>query len=241
MTCEELQQDYTSWALGILEEPEYSEIAAHLARKCRFCVPGVASAMATVSALSGAVKTADPAPGLRRRITAMVSKDAARDAEPEVKGRSWMTFLPWAVSGALAVALLGVSLSGLRPVPIDANTAKLEQALSILNDPTTKDVSFGEAQKPSKGRVFVSPSRGVVFMAASLPRLEAGQTFQMWVIPAGGKPVSAGTFLSQTDTSAVYVWNGPVDKGAAAVAVTVEPTGGSPQPTSTPFIVAGLT
>ena len=56
MTCDELRQDYTAYALGIADDPERTEIAEHLARKCPNCVPGVASAMATVTAMSGAVK-----------------------------------------------------------------------------------------------------------------------------------------------------------------------------------------
>ena len=113
----------------------------------------------------------------------------------------------------------------------------LEQALSILNDPVTQDVSFGEPT--ARGRVFVSPSRGIVFIAAHLPKLDPGKTFQMWVIPAKGNPISAGTFVSAADASAIHLRPGPVT-GAAAVAVTVEPAGGSMQPTSTPFIVTKL-
>ena len=41
-------------------------------------------------------------------------------------------------------------------------------------------------------RVFVSPTKGVVFMAASLPHLDSGKTFELWVIPAKGNPVPAG-------------------------------------------------
>ena len=60
MTCEELRQDYTSYALGIADDPERSEIVEHLGRKCPNCVPGVASAMATVTAMSGAVPVMEP-------------------------------------------------------------------------------------------------------------------------------------------------------------------------------------
>jgi anti-sigma-K factor RskA len=228
MTCEELQPDYTAFALGIAGEPERSEIEAHLAARCPKCVPGVTSALATVTAMTAAVELKDPPKHLRRRVMSMVG-------EPEQK-KSWAVFLPWAVSGLLAVALVSVSMPRLHPNP---DTARLEQALTILNDPLAKDVTFGEA-KPSKGRVFVSLSRGVVFIGASLPKLDPGKTFQLWVIPAGGKPVSAGTFHSQADSTAVYVASGPVDTSAAAVAVTIEPEGGSPQPTQDPFIVAPL-
>ena len=61
----------------------------------------------------------------------------------------------------------------------------------------------------------------------------------MWVIPTQGNPIPAGLFRGEEDASAIYVRPGPVTN-AAAIAVTVEPEGGSPQPTTTPFIVTKL-
>jgi hypothetical protein len=145
-----------------------------------------------------------------------------------------MIIAPWAVAGVLAIALISVGLPGwLHP----NDSARLGQALSILNDPTTKDVSFGEPA--ARGRVFVSPQKGVVFIAAHLPALGAHRIFEMWVIPTQGNPIPAGLFRGEEDASAIYVRPGPVTN-AAAIAVTVEPEGGSPQPTTTPFIVTKL-
>jgi hypothetical protein len=227
MNCDQLQQDYTSYALGIADDPEHSEIAEHLARECPVCVPGVASAMATVTAISGAVKIVQPPRHLRRRVLAAV--------EPKPKTWSLGAILPWAITAMMSVALILIGVSGRGP----GDTAKLERALSILNDPATRDVTFGEPEKPSRGRVFVSPGKGVVLVAANLPHLDSGKTFELWVIPTKGNPVPAGLFQSQADSTAVFVRPGPVEN-AAAIAVTVEPAGGSQQPTTTPFIVTKL-
>ena len=228
MTCDELRQDYTSYALGIADEPERSEIASHLARHCPTCVPGVASAMATVTAMSGAVKLSEPPAYLKRRVMASVEKEPSR----------WRlgAILPWAITAMVSVALISIGLTGRRET---GDTGKLQQGLSILNDPATRDVTFGETEKRSKGRVFVSPGKGVVFIGASLPSLDVGKTFELWVIPAKGNPVPAGLFQSQADETAVFVRPGPVEN-AAAIAVTVEPAVGSAQPTTTPFIVTKL-
>ena len=229
MTCDELQQDYTSFALGIAEDPERAEIREHLERKCPVCTPGIASAMATVTAMTGAVKLVDPPKRLRRRVSAMV----APEGEPK---RAWVVWAPWAVTAIVSVALILVAQPSRRPA---SDLARLEEALNIINDPAARDVSFGEAQKPARGRVFVSPARGVVFIGASMPGLPRGRVFELWLLPATGNPVPAGTFLPREDASAIYVH--PVSStGAAAVAVTIEPDGGSQQPTTTPFIVARL-
>ena len=226
MNCEELRSEYGAWALGVAEEPVRSEIAAHLARECPDCVAGIRSAMATVAAMSGAVKESEPPKRLRGRVVAMVAPEPKR----------WSVFLPWAVSALLAIVLLSVSIArnGEQPAP---DTTKLAQAMTILNDPATKDVTFGDPT--ARGRVFVSPN-GVVLIAAHMPKLETNRTFELWIIPSAGNPVPAGTFQSESvSDAAVYVYRGQT-ANAAAVAVTLEPEGGSPQPTTTPFIVSKL-
>ena len=223
MSCEDLRAEYGAWALGIAGEPELSEIAAHLARSCPDCTAGVRSALVTTAALSAAVKDAEPPARLRRKVAAMVAPEPARS----------FTLIPWAISAVLAIALVIFATMGRKPT---ADSTKLAQALTILNDPAAKDVSFG--QPSASGRVFVSP-KGVVLIAAHLPTLQADRTFELWLIPASGKPVPAGTFNGESDSSAVYVYPGQTS-GASAIAVTVEPAGGSPQPTTTPFIVSKL-
>lgn len=226
MTCEELASEYAAYALGVAEEPERQEIAAHLARNCPRCVPGVRKALEVVAAMSGAVKMVDPPKRLRGRVLSLVA--------PGGKERRWVfAFAPWAVSAALAAALLVVALPGRRQ---PEGAARMERALAILSDPATRDAAFGPPA--TRGRVFASPGKGVVFIASGLPAIEAHRTFELWVIPAAGKPIPAGTFQGEAG-AAVYVSNAPA-AGAAAVAVTVEPEGGSPQPTSAPFIVAKL-
>jgi anti-sigma-K factor RskA len=228
MTCEELRDEYGAYALGIAEEPERSDIAEHLARHCPACVPGVRSAMSTVTAMSGAVPSVEPPKHLRSRLVKMVERRATRP---------FAFILPWAACAAMALALLALLLFPQRPGP---GEARLVQALAILNDPATKEVTFGETAKPSRGRVFVNGSRGVVFMGASLPLIARDRIFELWVIPAKGNPVPAGTFRGESDATAVYVRPGPVPADAAALAVTVEPAGGSPQPTTTPILVMKL-
>lgn len=227
MNCEELRDEYGAFALGIAEDPALSEISAHLARECPDCVAGVRSAMTTVAAMSGAVKDAEPPKQLRRRIVAMVAPEPKRA----------FVFLPWAVSALLAIVLLSVAISRNNPHQPVPDTTKLAQALTILNDPLTRDVTFGDPA--ARGRVFVNP-KGVVLIAAHMPKLESNRTFELWLIPAAGNPVAAGTFRSDADSGeAVYVYQGQT-ANAAVVAVTVEPEGGSPQPTTTPFIVSKL-
>lgn len=229
MTHEELRDEYGAFALGVAEEGVRIEIAEHLGRKCDECTAGVRQALSMVAVMSGAVATAEPPSRLRRRVMDMVRR------EPK---RNWaLGLIPWATAAILALTLVSAGLTGRGTRKDKEALSRLEQALSVLNDPEAKDVSFGDPK--AGGRVLVSPSRGVVLIAAHLPKLERDRIFQMWVIPVQGNPIPAGTFLSEADDTAIYFRPGAV-KGAAAIAVTVEPAGGSPQPTTTPFIVTKL-
>ena len=212
MTCDELRPEYTAYARGIAGDPKRAEITEHLERKCPNCVPGVASALAAVRAVPGTGKA----------------------VAGETKRSQVSIYLPWAIIAALSAVLIAVGISGRRQI---GDTAKFARALAILNDPAASDVTFEETEKNSKGRVFVSSDKGVVFIGENLPRIDPDKTFELWVIPGKGNPVPAGVFRSQPDATAVFVRPGPVDD-AASIAVTVEPEGGSPQPTTTAFIIA---
>jgi hypothetical protein len=179
----------------------------------------------------------EPPKHLRRRVSVSVER------EPK---RSWAgIFVPWAITAALSIALVSIGVSGRRQ---SGETPKLQQAISILNDPATGDVTFGETEKPPspaaslqtpKGRIFVNPGKGVVFIGANLPRIDSGKTLELWVTATGGNPSPGGLFRSQPDGTAVFVRPGPVEN-AAAIAVTVEPEGGSAQPTTKPIVTTKI-
>src|ERR1035438_4586884 len=71
MNCDELRDYYELYTLGIAEDPELSEIRAHLERDCPTCVPGVRGAR-ELTTLIGATAPAVEAPArLRKRVLAI--------------------------------------------------------------------------------------------------------------------------------------------------------------------------
>jgi len=226
MTCAELRESYELYALGVAEEPERSEIAAHLARDCDVCVPGVRKAMEAVSSLAAVAPSQQPRKSLRRRILASAGHDS----------RGWMLWPAWAaVCAALAVALFVVRGD------LQRERERSRAVLEFLRAPETREATFGEGKpEPAKGRVFVNAGRGVLLLASNLGDLPANRTYQFWLLPRGGKPVPAGLFRS-TAGEALHLYSGSVNLGdLAGVAVSVEPEGGSPQPTTTPILVVTL-
>ena len=245
MNCNELAQEYDLYALGVLEEPARSELRAHLDRNCQVCSPAVRNASVLLSELSTLAPLVDPPKRLRARVLASVG------AQPHY---SWNWMQTWATLAACA--LLGVFWIGhlrrerIRDVAFqeamaqvrqsETESARLKEVLAVLNSPDTiVRVSVEGAPQPPQGKVFLNPKSGVLLLAANLPPAPAGKTYEMWVIPAGGKPIPAGLFQTEANGSGVHLFKGPVDVGSTgAVAVTLEAAEGAPQPTSTPIIVA---
>jgi anti-sigma-K factor RskA len=78
----------------------------------------------------------------------------------------------------------------------------------------------------------------MLFVAAGLPTLAASKTYQLWLIDGSGKPVSAGTFGSTTGIVQQLVTGDLAS--TAIVGLTVEPSGGSKAPTTTPIFAPTL-
>lgn len=90
----------------------------------------------------------------------------------------------------------------------------------------------------STARAFVSRSRGLAFAASQLPALPADKAYQLWVIPQGQAPVSAG--LLQPDAGGNASTFFPMPAGIPppeVVAVTIEPAGGVSAPTGDKVLV----
>ena len=243
MNCNDLRDYYELYALGLAEDPERGEIRAHLNRQCEVCMKGMKQARETAAMLGSTAIPAAPSAKLRRRILA--------SAGYEQRGFGWAP----ALAGALVFSVIaGVYFAGReRDVAreLDRVTGisrqqnmeltRMNEVLAIINGADTRVSTFGGGKStPPSGKVFASPTQGVVLIAANLPPVPAGKTYEMWVIPKGGKPQRAGLFQSTADGSALHVQRGRLDPNADLIAVTVEDAAGADAPTTTPLFAAPI-
>lgn len=91
----------------------------------------------------------------------------------------------------------------------------------------------GQGPAPeATARAFWSRARGMVFAAANLPPLPAGQAYQIWVTPAAGAPMSVG--LLEADPAGageIYFKTPPDIPPPATVTVSIEKAAGAATPT----------
>ena len=258
MNHEELSDLYELYALGALEELERAEIDEHLRSACRECQAGVKGALRLNALFATLPEPVEPPRRLRQRVLASVGVEPAFS-------RFWKS--AWALA-AVALAMIltvvtidyqrrGEELTGAREqlrrstsdlaqarLEIQQSSAELQQqrsALTLLNLPNTREVVFGTGPaQPPRGRIFVNRQQGVLFMAANLPPVPSGSTYELWLIPRGGNPIPSGLFQSDAQGNALFVRSGQVNLNTAAVAVSVEPASGSSAPTTKPLIVASV-
>lgn len=120
----------------------------------------------------------------------------------------------------------------------ETRTVRMQAAVLIAPDMARVDLAGQPSAPNASARAFWSRSRGMVFAATSLPRLPSGKVYQLWVLANGVNPISAGLLApdaqGQVNTHFVTPQDIPTP---VALAVTLEPEGGVPQPTGDKYLV----
>jgi hypothetical protein len=145
-----------------------------------------------------------------------------------------------ALRGALQVAAVE---RGTRTAALDSMRASLadrDSLIANLTGPQVAVMTLASAGPESPtGRMFWDQSHDAwTFVAHHVPSPKPGRTYQLWLVTPTAK-ISAGTFAPSANGEVVVRAKYALPKDSlAAVAVTDEPGSGSPQPTTTPFLVA---
>ena len=171
--------------------------------------------------------------------------------------RQWSTVLPWlAAAAAVIVAIyLGQRARSEREARATAEQAlasarltldstgsalaRRDSLIQLLVSPDVQAVTVSGSGPAPSAKYFLDRRAGRVIIAASaLPPAAPGRTYQLWGIETGKPPVSLGTFNTDSSGRALASVAVPAGLRIGVTAVTDEPSGGSPQPTTTPFLAA---
>lgn len=153
---------------------------------------------------------------------------------PRRYSSTWVAGILAAAAVLAAIALGGWAVSNRD----DARVATAQnQRLTELLTAGDAQTASGQFAGSGGGTVVVSASqRQALLVAAGLPELPSGQVYEAWTITDSVTP--AGTFTKGDSATVVSLPAAAVD--ATAVAVTVEPEGGSDLPTTRPLFKVAL-
>lgn len=225
-----------AYALDALSEEDRATFERHLA-VCSDCQDEIASLTETASRLAAATAQTPP-PLMRDTVLSQIRRTPQLPPRGEPgrrPGNRWMW--PVAASIAAALVLAAVSFGWTQARQAEAARQALARIVSVTSDPSAQRST---AAVTGGGSVtLVVAGQHAVLLARDLPPLPDGRGYQLWVLTPGTAPLSAG--MGATATAAAQPWQHYLGtlRAGQRVAITVEPAGGSKQPSTAPLVVLG--
>jgi anti-sigma-K factor RskA len=232
---EELKDVYVLGALPEEERREFEEyLAAHPERQAEI---GELGTVAGLLALFPSEQ--EPPPQLRRRIMDMVEAEAVR---PSPSRRSWLAWIGEHLSarnlalGAATMLVIGLfSWNMVLQGEMQDLQGRVQSLQSQPQEPQMVELGGAGTEQGARAELVTLEGDRAVLVVENMPPVPEGKTYQIWVIE-DDDPQPSGLFKPKQDSVAAVVEH-PLG-GGDVIAVTVEPEGGSPQPTTEPMLAA---
>ena len=256
-------EDFDLYALGVLEGEERAAFEAHVPT-CAACAEKLAEARGRIALLAFAAPRVEPSTAVKERLMRQIHA-APEDArvpqreraprEVERAGGFFGRWWPAAVLAPVAAVLIFVSVRlwqenvhlvdelGEERAELQRQQAQLDEArhlVALMEAKDTMTVALASQPGMAKGdvRVMYNAKMGMAMCDGWVEPAPANKSYQLWLVPMDGKPISAG--LIESSSGPINPWTVKVPPGVAAkaFAITLEPEGGMPQPTG-PMVLVG--
>ena len=225
-----------AYAVDALDDLERARFEQHLSG-CEDCRAEVAELLETAALLAETTATPPPA-SLRESVLAGISQvrplppELPRPAEASRRG-AW---IPLLVAAAL-VLFVGVGAMIVQPWADDSGRGTLTATEQVMRADDAQEVfvDLGEA-----GRATVVRSKSVdraVIVTEDMVAAPSGKAYELWFQTPTEDMVPAGMMPEGSDQTMLLEGSAA---DAIAVGITVEPEGGSPEPTSEPIALFDL-
>ncbi|MEU4928866.1 anti-sigma factor [Streptomyces yokosukanensis] len=261
---EDLHSLAAPYALDALEPGERRRFATHL-RGCERCAAEVRGLAEDAVRLAWSTAAPAPA-ALRERVLAAVrttpqeavharaqeqtaDQAPARGRMPRLPPHVWGTqpppgrtrtprtrplFVPFATAtaaGALVVASLFAVQAHRTQDRLDAERSRAREIAHVLAAPDARAVTGKDARGRGIGVIASASAGEAVVTLSGYDSPPDGRVRQLWLMRPRAQPRSLGLFAGDTPLIAKGL-----GASSTSLAVTVEPDGGSAQPTSQPLV-----
>jgi anti-sigma-K factor RskA len=258
------EEDFDLYALGALEGDEKLVLEEHVA-SCATCTEKLAEARGRIALLALAAPQSAPSAAVKQRLMQQVRADAEGRAAAPTSRREPSRTPPESERSAgffgrwrTAVLVPALALLVIATVWLWNQNHKFDGVLvehKTINQPLSQDeagfdalvksrdtITVLLAQQPGMpsgmARVMYNSRMGMLMFDGEIESAPAAKSYQLWLVPADGKPISAGVFNSVSGHADHMMMKLPPGIAAKEFAVSLEPAGGMPQPTG-PMVLVG--
>jgi anti-sigma-K factor RskA len=234
LRCSEIDDLLAVYAADALDEDERCTVASHIA-ECRNHDAELAAVRLDFERIALAVGPVEPPPSLRSSLLDAFDREVAGPAVapvalPQAAPAPTNGARPSAQRGWFSTASLGYALAAaLLLVAIGVGA----WGLSRGGDDQVTVVASSEGANSLQ--LTYLEDRQIALLEVDLSAPPAGQAYQAWQI-VDGAPVSIGVLNTNSGRVAFSTDLGD----ASAIALSVEPMGGSAAPTTTPILMTAL-
>lgn len=261
MEPREIEELLPFYALDALTDEERELVEAYLRAhpEARGQIDEMGSA---ASVLPHSVSPVEPSPRTKDALMARVAidqKNAAvrQDQAPRPREIRWVNIFQAFGLGAATVAILWAFVLNIQLSQMKSQVALLNEALvaqsnalqeinaRLAQTPVAETITISlkgtDVQPQAQGQLIADPNKNsAVLVIDGLDQLEPGKTYQVWLIDGGG-PKSAGLLSVDAHGQAVLIVTSELTIGEfSALGISVEPEGGSQQPTGDIVVLSDL-
>lgn len=220
-------EDIPAYALGALDADAAREVERHLS-ECEQCRRELPQLRAVVDVLPLAAQP----PTHRFIVSESVKRDIMLKVRPK-RSYAWVSSAAAIVCAAAAI-ILGTLYVSLRHVAWQLSHDDREKTVAIQALLSTGSASY----RVSHGQVVIKGERAYIVMQ-DLQTLRPHHVYQVWTQESGSRVMSPSvTFDSQGGVTLVTLPQNA--RSLVAIAVSIEPPGGSAEPTTKPIFLLKL-
>jgi anti-sigma-K factor RskA len=236
-----------SYAVDALPDAEFEKFERHL-RRCPSCAAEVRGLRETSARLALAAAGPPPA-GLRERVLAAAEQTRQlpplTEERPVHRRRARRAPRAWIPRLSVAVAAVSVAVAVTLGITQATTQNQLNRA-NAHNRAIAGVLAAPDAQIRTKNTsvggyvtAVVAPrERDMVITASGLPRLSGSRVYELWMMgPAGARP--SGLLGAPQNGQSPPVLASGLTAGVR-LGVTIEPAGGTQQPTTSPILTLPL-
>ena len=229
---EETRENVALYALGLLEPEERSAMEDQLSQD-RELATQLGHDAAVLSALALSAPSLSPSPHLRTVVLQRAALTAGGG-----RRSPFAAFVPWAIAACL---VLTTALGWQQVWRLRQEIAELRASGDLAALQVARLESKAADLPEIRAEIVWSPAtnRGVL-RTVQLPVAPPGQAYQLWIFEKGDpSPRPAGVFPGG-DAGEIAVRPAVPIRDAESFAVSIEPAGGSPQPTGPVILLGGV-